>query len=413
MGTDGLMECAPTWRLTVDKESSGSEERFESVTAYRPASSRFDAWSTRQGLFYPHKEDLAMTIGIDVSKDELVCSYRDGQPFSHPNSAKGVKRFLSRLAPATTIAMEATGRYHRLLADTAYSMGFMVIVLNPKDVSRYAKSVSPRASTDPLMAQIISEFASIRERRAYATPPAFVDALKNLVRTRAGLVKHKTALNNQASQHPDIAEGLRAAIASINLSINKLNQDIVKVARSLPEYQLLFKIKGFGELTAAYMTAMLASGVFRTSDAFVAFIGYDLRVRESGKLKGKRKLSKRGDPEARHLLYMAALAAAHKPGPFADLYTHYMARGFTKTETLVFIARKLARVAWAIYTKKQPYNPDRVLNQPGSPSHPTDGGTRTMPSPSYAVRSSTLSRFYSTPETEPTEFILSARENTT
>jgi hypothetical protein len=35
-----------------------------------------------------------------------------------------------------------------------------------------------------------------------------------------------------------------------------------------------------------------------------------------------------------------------------------------------------------------------------------------MPSPSYAVRSSTLSRFYSTPETEPTEFILSARENT-
>jgi transposase len=354
-----------------------------------------------------------MTVGVDVSKDELVCSYRDGQPFSHPNSAKGIKRFLARLGPAITIAMEATGRYHRLLADTAYSMGFTVFVLNPKDVSRYAKSVSPRASTDPIMAQIIAEFASIRERRPYATPLAFVDTLKNLVRTRAGLVKHKTALRNQAGQHPDIAGSLRSAIASINSSINKLNQDIVKAASSLPEYQLLFKVRGFGELTAAYMTAMLASGVFRTSDAFVAFIGYDLRVRESGKLKGKRKLSKRGDPEARHLLYMAALAAAHKPGPFADLYAHYMARGFTKTETLVFIARKLARVAWAIYTKKQPYNPDRVLNQPGSPSHPVDDQATTMPSPSNPVRSPKLSRFYSTPETEPTEVIPPARENTT
>ena len=305
-----------------------------------------------------------MTIGVDVSKDTLVCAERDGHPFSHDNSAKGVKRLLTRLGPAATIDMEATGRYHRLLADTAYSMGFAVIVLNPKDVSRYAKSVSPRASTDPIMAGIIAEFASIREHRPYATPPAFVDMLKNLVRTRAGLVKQKTALRNQAGQHPDIAEGLRAAIASINLSINKLNRDIVKVAKPRPEYQLLIKVKGFGELTAAYMTAMLASGVFRASDSFVAFIGYDLRVRESGKLRGKRKLSKRGDPEARHLLYMAALAASRQPGPFADLYAHYLGRGFTKTEALVFIARKLARVAWAIYTKKQSYNPDRLLNQP-------------------------------------------------
>ena len=147
---------------------------------------------------------------------------------------------------------------------------------------------------------------------------------------------------------------------------------------------MLVKVKGFGELTAAYMTAMLASGVFRTSDAFVAFIGLDLRVRESGKLKGKRKLSKRGDPEARHLLYMAALAASQQPGPFADLRAHYLDRGFTKTEVAVFIARKLARVAWAIYTKKQPYCADRVLGQPASPGHSTDNGMETIPSPSNA-----------------------------
>ena len=338
-----------------------------------------------------------MTIGVDVSKDTLVCSERNGPPFSHANSSKGVKRLLCQLESATIIAMEATGRCHRLLADTACSMGFTVIVFNPKDVSRYAKSVSPRASTDPIAARVIAEFASIREYRPYASPPAFVDALKNLVRTRAGLVKHRVALRNQAGQHSHIASLLRSAIASINQSVSKLDQDIIKVAESVPEYQLLVKVKGFGELTAAYMTAMLASGVFRTSDAFVAFIGLDLRVRESGKHKGRRKLSKRGDPEARHLLYMAALAASQQPGPFADLRAHYLERGFTKTEAAVFIARKLARVAWAIYTKRQPYCADRVLGQPVSPSHSTDNGMETIASPSNAFAAPpALSRSHST-----------------
>ena len=132
-----------------------------------------------------------------------------------------------------------------------------------------------------------------------------------------------------------------------------------------------------------------------------AFIGLDLRVRESGKHKGKRKLSKRGDPEARHLLYMAALATSQQPGPFADLRAHYLERGFTKTEAAVFIARKLARVAWAIYTKKQPYRADRVLGQPVSPSHSADNGMETIPSPSNAFAAPpTLSRSHSTVQPE-------------
>lgn len=306
-----------------------------------------------------------MLIGFDVSKDTLDHCTRDGRPSKLKNSLKPVKRFLATLAPETILAMEATGRFHRLLADTAYAMGFTVIVLNPKDVSRYAKSVSPRATTDPISARIIAEFASVREHRTYAPAPKFAETLKNLVRTRAGLVKQRVTINNQAREHRDIASYLRSAAASVDRSIKKLNDKIVEVAQTLPEYQLLKSVPGFGELTSAYLVAMLASGEFRCSDSFVAFIGLDLRVRESGKHKGRRKLSKRGDPEARRLLYMAALAASQQPGPFATLRAHYLEQGFSKTEAAVFIARKLARLAWAIYTKHQPYNQNRVLNQRG------------------------------------------------
>ena len=310
-----------------------------------------------------------MVIGVDVSKDNLDRCTREGTPSRVANSLKPIKGFLGRLPAGTILAMEATGRYHRLLANTAYAMGFTVFVFNPKDVSRYAKSVSPRATTDPISARIIAEFASVRKHRAYTPVPGFADALKNLVRTRAGLVKQRVAIANQASQHSDIASYLRAAATSISSSIDKLNRQIVEVAQSLPEYQLFKKVKvpGFGDLTTAYMIAMLASGEFRRSDSFVAFIGLDLRVRDSGKHKGKRKLSKRGDPEARRLLYMAAMAASQQPGPFAIMRARYLEKGFSKTEAIVFIARKLARVAWAVYTKHQPYNEQRVLNQHGEP----------------------------------------------
>lgn len=112
------------------------------------------------------------------------------------------------------------------------------------------------------------------------------------------------------------------------------------------------------------MLAMLGSGEFTSSDAFLAFVGLDLRVRDSGKHKGERKLSKRGDPEARKLLYMAALTACQQPGPFSEFRARYLEAGRSKTEAAVIVARKLARVAWAVYTKQQPYDEQRVLNQP-------------------------------------------------
>lgn len=305
-----------------------------------------------------------MTVGVDVSKNELVHCTRTTVPRSARNTLEDITSLLDSLPPGTVIAMEATGRYYRLLADTAHSRGFKVIVHNPKDVNRYAKSVAPRATTDPIMAKVIAQYTDIKNHRLYNPTPDFVDALKNLVRTRAGLVKDCGSLLNRAAEHCDVAACLRQATHSIKDSIHKLDEQIAEIAKAIPQYQLLIKVPGFGPLVTAYLIAMLSSGTFARSDSFVAFVGLDLRVRESGKFKGKRRLSKRGDPEARRLLYMAALAACRAQNPFRELYEHYISRGFSRTEATVFVARKLARTAWAIYKHSRPYSPDRVRNQP-------------------------------------------------
>ena len=53
-------------------------------------------------------------------------------------------------------------------------------------------------------------------------------------------------------------------------------------------------VEGIGPLTAAALNMAFLRGEFRNSDAFIAFIGLDVRLKESGRYSGRRKLTKQG-----------------------------------------------------------------------------------------------------------------------
>ncbi|SDG32161.1 transposase, partial [Phytopseudomonas seleniipraecipitans] len=97
-------------------------------------------------------------------------------------------------------------------------------------------------------------------------------------------------------------------------------------------------------------------GTFRNSDAFIAFLGLDVRMKESGRYCGQRKITKQGDPEIRRLLHNAAMAAA-RTQRWQEVYQGYLKRGLKRTEALTILARKLARIAFALMQKQVDYNP--------------------------------------------------------
>lgn len=68
-----------------------------------------------------------------------------------------------------------------------------------------------------------------------------------------------------------------------------------------------------GPLTALAMVAAYRRGRFRSVDAFIAFMGLDVRIRESGQFRGRRKLTKNGEPELRRLLVNAAMQGRRSP----------------------------------------------------------------------------------------------------
>ncbi|MCX5511372.1 transposase, partial [Pseudomonas sp. BJa3] len=91
-----------------------------------------------------------------------------------------------------------------------------------------------------------------------------------------------------------------------------------------------------------------------SSDSYIAFLGMDLRVSDSGQKNGRRRLTKRGCSEIRRLLHNAAMAAS-RSAAWKDVYEQYRKAGKATTQALVILARKLARVAFALMKNQDEY----------------------------------------------------------
>jgi len=139
-----------------------------------------------------------LSLGVDVSLSELVIAhFADTTPLTKiANNAVQIKRWLKTLPSACTIGMEATGGYHRLLADLAFAAGHTVYVLNPRDVAIYLKSLRSRGKTDVLDARGIARYTHHETEKGHPYIPltASQQSLATLIQRRHQVVKSRTSL---------------------------------------------------------------------------------------------------------------------------------------------------------------------------------------------------------------------------
>ena len=140
----------------------------------------------------------------------------------------------------------------------------------------------------------------------------------------------------------------------LEVLIEKMIKDLLEKAGLMGELKRCMKIEGIGFLTAARLLVTFQRGEFRGGDAFIAFLGLDLRVSKSGQKDDRRSLTKRGDSEARRLLHNAAMSAS-RTATWKPFYQEQRARGFSTIQALVILARKLARVVFALLKNQSEY----------------------------------------------------------
>lgn len=308
-------------------------------------------------------------IGVDVSKGELIiASHGHDGCLSISNRCTAITEWLRTVPAGSLLAMESTGQHHQQLAQLAAAQGLRVFVLNARDVYFYAKALGTRGKSDRMDAQVIARYLAEHHHKLhpYQAPSAAQQQLQQLLRQRWTVVSKRVALRESLkAAEPGIAqavlrldEGFAALLHAMDERISALIQADEQVHRTR---SLLQSIVGVGPQSSALLAGLFWRLSFASADALVAYSGLDPRPNDSGRSRGRRRLSKRGDPGLRHQMFMAAMSACHTK-TFRPIYQALRARGLKTTEALVVLARKLLRIAFAVWRSGTPFEPQRFAH---------------------------------------------------
>ena len=303
-----------------------------------------------------------ITLGIDVSKEELVICDWDTKAISTlENQASAIKVWLKSLYGPLRIAIEPTSHYHLQVVEQAHALGIEVYLINPRQLSHYRIAVGMRNKTDPLDAWLLARYLAreARSLRPFKPLCAKAQRLWSLLKRRAAVTKARSQLDQSFRAIKLSTTALSSEIQRLLDRIDAQLQALVRALGWLADYQRCLTIPGIGPLNAVALVCVFYRGTFAGSDAFVAFIGFDVRLRESGKYKGKRKLTKCGEAEIRRLLFCAA-QPARSYALFDDYYQQQLTKGLSKIAATVTLARKLTRIAFALLAKQQSFKKQEI-----------------------------------------------------
>lgn len=300
-------------------------------------------------------DDKRAVYGVDIAKATFTWANYDSQGTTRvANAADAIGDWLGRLPAGSIIAMEATGCYHKLLAAMAHAAGMRVFILNPHALKHYARGVGLRAKTDPVDAYLIARYAMHERVKLVQWHPAAaeLDKLSQLLQRRDRLVNARKSLGQSLSGVPMLKAQRQSILAALKRMVDNMELLMrVELART-PELAHLHRrfttIVGVGFVTACQLVSCLARFQFKRVDSFIAYTGLDPKPADSGEKHGRRVLSKQGPRLLRQLLYTAGMSAAHSK-LFKPTYTALLQRGLETTEAIVVLARKIARVAFALY----------------------------------------------------------------
>lgn len=314
-------------------------------------------------------QEIQVFIGVDVAKAELVAAVHDQAGCrSIPNEAGAISAWLRELPDGAAVAMESTGRCHQLLATLAGAAGLQVFVLNARDVHFYAKALGARAKTDQVDAHVIARYLAEQHvrLRPWQMPHVLLSQVQCLLGQRWTAVTKRTALR-QSLQGCDeaIVDQVRALDKAFAALLKGIDVRIVQLfnedAQLRVQRKLLQSIVGVGPQSSALLVSVLAQASFVSADALVAYSGLDPRACDSGRSRGRRRLSKRGQPALRRQMYLAAMSACHTT-TFEGTYRALRQRGLKTAEALVVLARKLLRIAFAVWRSGEPFDRQRFVS---------------------------------------------------
>lgn len=152
--------------------------------------------------------------------------------------------------------------------------------------------------------------------------------------------------------------GLADQLHSIRAEINKIEIEIKDWHRNDEASQRLATIPGIGPITASAIVAAVPDAtLFKSSRQFAAWLGLTPKSHSSGGRERLVGISKQGDGYIRRLLVLGATAVTRftRQGHDVKVWASKLLERKPTRLVTVALANKMARIVWALLTRKQSY----------------------------------------------------------
>ncbi len=314
-------------------------------------------------------------IGIDVSKDTLAVSIYDGKEFISKEFDYSKKDITKELInpfkdkkDSTIFLMEATGIYHTKLAYWLHQEGFSVSVINPLIIKSYSNSKLRRVKTDSSDSKLIAQYAfkNYDELTLFKVKSKEQKEIDDIVKAIDDINLANTALNNQIKALKEKAY-YSSEVVKLKQELLEKNSEVINKLKKLlnkklkenfsKEYELLNNIPGVGIMVSSMVIAVFNNfKEFDSAKKVCSFIGIAPSPYESGtSVKRRGRISKKGSPIARKILYMATLSAIRYNKTIKEFYERLLQKGKTKMTAVIACMNKLIRIIFAVVKYKREF----------------------------------------------------------
>jgi transposase len=309
----------------------------------------------------------ALCVGIDVSHGELVVAQQPpAAVWTFPNDSAGAADLVRRLRPLrpTRIVLEATGGYERTVVAALATAGLPVVVANPRQVRDFARGLGQLAKTDPVDAAILALFAERVQPEPRPVPDAALHALEAVVTRRRQLLDMLTAERNRLElAAPPVQADLRKHIDWLKRRVAKLDRDLDQKIQASPVWRtrdnLLQSTPGVGPTVSRTLLGALPELGTLTHKQIAALVGLAPMARDSGRWRGRRRITG-GRAPVRAALYMAALVASRHNPAIHTFYARLLAAGKPKKLALTACMHKLLTILNAMVKANTVWRPTRA-----------------------------------------------------
>ena len=290
-------------------------------------------------------------VGVDVGKSTLdIFILELDLHWQCDNSEEAIKTLVTRLAryKLSRIVVEATGGYERKLVYALAEKELPVVVVQPMQVRQYAKAQGILAKTDKMDARILAEFGAVIKPEVRLIQTKKIRFIRDLLARRRQLMEARTQELNRIQK---AEKALQATHARLIKTFDKevewvdkhLSKEISEVTEWQQTYDLLKSVPGIGDGVAHTLLGELPELGSLTARQVGALCGLAPYNRDSGQMKGKRRI-KGGRAPIRTMLYMAMMSAIQHNPVMKKFFNRLVAEGKHKKVALTACMRKMMTI---------------------------------------------------------------------